>query len=125
MRIDTITKLPTGLMIKVEAKVNDVSNWYATGSSFGKNNSFKTTAICTYSIRSKYSINVPIDRMPMASFCALVSFLAMIVFPNNNFMELTLLGTFYAIILMSSIEFEVSIGGNGYCTCTIGEVFIG
>ena len=40
---------------------------------FGKNNSFNNTAICTYSIRSKYSRNVPIDSKPTASFCSLVN----------------------------------------------------
>ncbi len=34
--------------------------------------------------KSKYSNNVPIESKKTASFCVLVSFVAMIVFPNNN-----------------------------------------
>jgi hypothetical protein len=56
------------------------SSFAIIGSVFGKNKSFNSVDKCMYSIKSKYSNNVPIESRKIASFCALVSFLAMIVF---------------------------------------------
>jgi hypothetical protein len=84
-----------GLKANVMQKAVTASNLDIIGSVFGKNKSLSSTDKCTYSIKSKYSNNVPIESKKTASFCALVSFLAMIVFPNDKFITITLLGTFY------------------------------
>ena len=64
-------KAPIGFSAKVEQKVNADKRELVNGSTFGKNNSFNTTAICTNNMRSKYSKNVPICKRNIASFCSL------------------------------------------------------
>ena len=64
---------------------------YGIDTLFEKNKSFNSTAIWTYNIRSKYSRNVPMDKIPTACFCSFVSFC------TDTFKKLMMLINYYNI----------------------------
>ncbi|AFC71026.1 hypothetical protein MC5_03420 [Rickettsia australis str. Cutlack] len=61
-------KAPIGLNTYVEQYAMAEYREAARTSASGKNSSLRSTAMCTYSMRSKYLINVPIDSSAIASF---------------------------------------------------------
>ena len=58
--IQPMTNPPMGLRTKAEQKVKAENNWATKRLSCGKNNVLRITAICMYSIKTKYSRMVPI-----------------------------------------------------------------